>query len=178
MSSLNAPTMGGDNKGDIPMFDERNVAAFEDSENNKICECCGAKVVTYTHRINKGLTIAMKRMYDAGCTAHLESLPLTTSQRSNFQKLKYWGLVRQSSEQSGVWMLTNKGISFVEGKTAELSHAASYRATPVELSEEKKKHAKLVMFKDIYPYEIQDKETVRYKQREEYAEDAEPFYTG
>ena len=29
MSSLNAPTMGGDNKGDIPMFDERNVAAFE-----------------------------------------------------------------------------------------------------------------------------------------------------
>ena len=77
-----------------------------------------------------------------------------------------------------MWVLTNKGISFVEGKTAELSHAASYRATPVELSEEKKKHAKLVMFKDIYPYEIQDKETVRYKQREEYAEDAEPFYTG
>ena len=113
------------------MFDEINVAAFEDSENNKICECCGAKVVTYTHRINKGLTIAMKRLYDAGRTAHLESLPLTTSQRSNFQKLKYWGLVRQSSERSGVWMLTNKGISFVEGKTAELSHAASYRATPV-----------------------------------------------
>jgi hypothetical protein len=170
--------MGGDNKGDIPMFDEINVAAFEDSENNKICECCGAKVVTYTHRINKGLTIAMKRLYDAGRTAHLESLPLTTSQRSNFQKLKYWGLVKQSSERSGVWVLTDRGTNFVEGRTAELSHAASYRATPVELSEEKKKHAKLVMFKDIYPYEIQDKETVRYKQREEYAEDAEPFYTG
>ena len=160
------------------MFDEINVAAFEDSENNKICECCGAKVVTYTHRINKGLTIAMKRLYDAGRTEHLENLRLTNSQRANFQKLKYWGLVKQSSERSGVWVLTDRGTNFVEGRTAELSHAASYRATPVELPEEKKKRTELVMFKDIYPYEIQDRETVRYKQREEYAEDAEPFYTG
>lgn len=170
MSLLNAPTMGGDNKGDIPMFDG--------GENNKICECCGAKVVTYTHRINKGLTIAMKRLYDAGRTEHLENLRLTNSQRANFQKLKYWGLVKQSSERSGVWVLTDRGTNFVEGRTAVPSHAASYRATPVELPEEKKKRTKLVMFKDIYPYEIQDRETVRYKQREEYAEDAEPFYTG
>ena len=45
----------------------------------------------------------------------------------------------------------------------------------MELPEEQKKRTKLVMFKDIYPYEIQDRETVRYKQREEYAKDAEPF---
>jgi len=113
--------MGGDNKGDIPMFD--------DDENNKICECCGAKVVTYTHRINKGLTIAMKRLYDAGRTEHLENLRLTNSQRANFQKLKYWGLVKQSSERSGVWVLTDRGTNFIEGRTAVPSHVASYRAT-------------------------------------------------
>jgi len=148
---------------------------YDDSEKNtKLCECCGAKMVTYTHKINKGATIAMKRLYDAGGISHLDNIKLTHSQRCNFQKLKYWGLVKPASEQSGAWVLTDIGISFVEGRTAVPSHAASYRASPVEVPN--KKQVKPVLFKDIYPYEIQDRETVRYKQREEYAEDAEPFY--
>jgi hypothetical protein len=163
--------MGGDNKGDIIMFD--------DSENNKICECCGAKMVTYKHKINKGATIAMKRLYDMGGKAHLELLGLTYNQRCNFQKLRYWGLAHNSDgKKNGVWELTGMGENFVEGKTAVMSHAASYRGDPVELPPNVKKYAKPVLFSEIYPYIIQDKEAVRYKQREEYADDAEPFYTG
>ena len=152
--------------GDITMYNDGE-------KNTKVCECCGAKMVTYTHKLNKGATIAMKRLYDVGGTSHLDNIQLTYSQRCNFQKLQYWGLVKPASEKSGAWVLTDRGTNFVEGRTAVPSHAASYRGSPVEVPD--KKLVKPVLFSELYPYYIQDEESVRYKQREEYAEDAEPF---
>jgi hypothetical protein len=144
-------------------------------EKNTYCSYCNAKMVTYIHRLNKGASIAMKRLYDAGGQSHLKLLGLTYDQRCNFQKLRYWGLARNcDGKKNGVWELTGAGENFVEGKTAVMSHAASYRGEPVELPQKAKKRTKPVTFAEIYPYIIQDEDTVRYKQREEYAKDAEP----
>lgn len=147
-----------------------------DEDKPTVCACCGAKTVVYTHKLNAGSAIAMKRLYEAGGRKHIKFLGLTHDQRCNFQKLKHWELVGNTDgRKNGVWELTGTGVNFVEGKTAVLSHAASYRGERVELPPRTKKSASPVLFSEIYPYALQDEEITRYKQRDEYADDAEPF---
>ena len=57
----------------------------------------------------------------------------------------------------------------MEGSIALPSHMSSYRGEAREADPEK---TRPIFFKEIYPYEIQDEEAIRYKQREEYIADA------
>ena len=50
-----------------------------EEENRRICECCGAKMVEYRHALNKGMTIALKELYDQGGKAHIATCLLYTS---------------------------------------------------------------------------------------------------
>lgn len=44
---------------------------------------------------------------------HLQKdLDLTKNQYANFQKLKYWGLVKQVKDKAGYWIVTQHGIAF------------------------------------------------------------------
>jgi len=138
------------------------------TESEKRCPLCDASMVTYTHTINKGSTVSMKKLYDMGGKAHLKDIGLTYNQRANFQKLAYWGAVYQT-EEKGVWALSDTGTRFVEGIIALPSHMSSYRGEAREADPEK---TRPVFFKEIYPYEIQDEEVTRYKQREDYIADA------
>jgi hypothetical protein len=89
--------------------------------NGRVCPCCGAKVVTYSHCFSRALATFLLALYRAGGPAKTDDLGLTYAQRTNSQKLRYWGLARpvlnaDSKAKRGLWEITDKGREFVEGK--------------------------------------------------------------
>ena len=84
------------------------------SEENKEPMMMWMKVMSYKHTLSVGNAVVLARMYHAGGKASLDALGLTFAQRTNAQKLQYWGLlVRQ--ESGGCWELTSKGREYVLG---------------------------------------------------------------
>jgi hypothetical protein len=86
-----------------------------------ICPLCGAKHVEYRFGFNKGLAAFLTKLYIANRPVKTDSLGLTYAQRTNSQKLRYWGLaVPYKNEESvvkrGWWVITQLGIDFVTGK--------------------------------------------------------------
>ncbi len=149
-----------------------------EEENKTRCETCGAKILAYRHVLNKGMTISLKELYDQGGKAHIAALKLNYNQRSNFQKLQYWGLIYQTSSpkgkgSAGWWGLTELAKDFIAGGYAVPRHAWSYRGRAID---PKEKRPEYVLFSDLYPYVVQEDDLVRYKQRPEYAEDGEIYY--
>jgi hypothetical protein len=110
----------------------------EDEDGNKRCTCCGATIVKYRHKFNKGMAIGLYRLAQAGGVEHLKRLKLAYNQRTNFQKMQYWGLVRKLKASSdggrtkGYWELTDKGRMFVNNEITIPYYAWSYRGKPVE----------------------------------------------
>lgn len=87
--------------------------------NIKICEHCGHKSVEYKFGFNKGLAAFLSKLYLAGKPCRTNDLDLTYAQRTNSQKLRYWGLAvphenEESKIKKGVWVITQKGRDFVE----------------------------------------------------------------
>ena len=98
----------------------------------EICECCGAKMVKYTHRLNKPLVSAMIRMYAKYKLSPVKiSEMLSHSQVCNFQKLKYWGLV-EKCENEGFWKLTKTAETFIKGLTSIQLKVVTFRGKVVE----------------------------------------------
>ena len=118
------------------IYDESYI--FEDENGKKRCNCCGASVVKYRHKFNKGMAIGLYRLSQAGGLEHLKRLKLTYNQRSNFQKMQYWGLVRKAASApdglsaDGYWELTTKGHMFVNNEITIPYYAWSYRGEPLE----------------------------------------------
>ncbi len=103
----------------------------------KTCECCGAKLVEYRHGMSKGLARGLSIFFLAyGETAgEIGKLDMTYSQRCNFQKLRYWGVVEKIGKpdgKGGVWKVTPLGIKFLSGATNVPSTVWTYRAKVVE----------------------------------------------
>ena len=95
-----------------------------------ICEHCGAKVVEYEHTFNRGLRNCLGKLYKEvirnnplawlGQTIRVKDLGLTTSEWTNFAKLRYWDLAEKvtgekEKHKGGVWRLTSRGYGFVNG---------------------------------------------------------------
>jgi hypothetical protein len=82
------------------------------------CECCGHKLVAYTHKLNKMMVSSLEQLvefYDQNHRrANLQKdLHLTKNQYANFQKLQYFELVHRDSNG---WLPTQKGSDFIAGK--------------------------------------------------------------
>lgn len=97
-----------------------------------ICPHCGRKDVEYRHHMNKGLLSALRRLYEvAGARPevliHLADIGLTHNQHANFQKLQYFGLVRNDGKRSGNWSVTAAGHSFLRLWSAIPAHVWTYR---------------------------------------------------
>ena len=83
------------------------------------CEHCGAKVVEYKHNFNAGMANSLWQIYLVNKPVALTDLELTRSQWTNFQKLRYWGLVEQciddvSKRSNGLWRITDLGRQFID----------------------------------------------------------------
>lgn len=108
------------------------------------CACCvcGAKLVEYKFAFNYGLALFLGRLFDVGEPVRTDSLNLTYSQRTNSQKLRYWGLAEQFVNQEterkrGWWRITDKGRQFVTGEIAIPKYAVTMRNVVVRLEGER-----------------------------------------
>ena len=102
----------------------------------KRCPHCEAKMVEYRHTFNKGLAHGLYELFVAGGgPINLRSLKLTRTQWTNFQKLRYWGLVSRTKED-GEWTLTAKGADFIIRGTTIPKWVYTYRGDTVRFEGE------------------------------------------
>jgi len=107
-----------------------------DGNGAPVCPHCGAKMVEYRHVLNAPLADALTRLRDHGGPVNIKNLDLTREQWTNFQKLRYWGLVRKTCDAKGkrvggTWEITRKGLDFIKGCTAVPRTMWTYRGEPV-----------------------------------------------
>jgi hypothetical protein len=114
---------------------------FTDHSTDVICKCCGAKSVVYTYSFNLGLSILLAKLFKADGPVSTDDLGLTYSQRTNSQKLRYWGLaephlVDETRQKRGWWVITEKGKAFVRGEITIPQKAKIRRNVVLELTGE------------------------------------------
>ena len=126
----------------------------------KRCPHCDAKMVEYRHVFNKGLAGSLYEIFIAGGgPISLRKLKLTRTQWTNFQKLRYWGLVSPTKED-GEWVITQKGFDFiVKGETIN-KWVYTYRGEPVRFDGD------ICIFDEIH--------TPKYDKKLDYAANAVP----
>jgi hypothetical protein len=106
---------------------------------SKICECCGSKIVEYCFSFNAGLARSLIRLIEAERASgsfksgiEISKLGMTTSQWTNFQKLRYWGLIEavineENYRKRGWWRTTYLAWSFVTGSSTIRKNVWLYR---------------------------------------------------
>lgn len=113
-----------------------------------ICNECGAKKVEYRFGFNKGLAIFLARLYEKKGPARTDDLGLTYSQRTNSQKIRYWGLAKpyiteDTVQKRGWWVITQKGIDFITGKLLIPKYVVMYRNEVI------REERPMIGFKDV-----------------------------
>lgn len=97
----------------------------------KICQCCGAKIVKYTFTFNKGLARCLYAIRNYPQGVEIRTLKMTSSMWTNFQKLRYWGLIEPVSlgdkRKGGFWKITSTGLDFLNGKVPISKKVVMYR---------------------------------------------------
>jgi hypothetical protein len=101
------------------------------------CPHCGAKIVTYRHGLNRVLVHALQVAWRESAQATMpfkvsDNEAFTFSERANFQKLKYWGLVDHATSSQGrpiegFWRITVMGDAFVRGEAPAAKFVRTYR---------------------------------------------------
>lgn len=95
------------------------------------CAACGAKMVEYTFSFNIGLLRCLRLMRNHTEGVEIRTLGLSTSQWTNFQKLRYWGLIAPVSvanlRKGGCWRITQFGTCFLEGTVKIPKRVTTYR---------------------------------------------------
>lgn len=133
-----------------------------------MCECCGAKIVEYKHVLNKGLVSALFELAKFNHPVSLSELDITRNQWTNFQKLRYWGLVGKElhadGSGTGHWFVTSSGRAFIDNQFPMPKEAWTYRGETIRLE------GSTIYFSDIYD--------PHYRERLDYARDAKPYHLG
>lgn len=95
-----------------------------------LCPCCGAKLTGRWENISKGLSKNLIRFREQVLLkgknkVHLmKDLNLTHSEYTNFQKLRFHGLIAHyknpitKEEETGYWLLTKRGNLFCKNEIA------------------------------------------------------------
>lgn len=128
------------------------------------CPHCGAKLLEHRHSLNTGLVEGLRKLAAVEGPINLKLLGLTRNQWDNFQKLRYWGLVRQvrdgDQRRRGVWEATAEGRAFLAGALAVPRRVRTFRGT--------------VVAGEGGTIRVADVGVKAYRQREHYAADAVP----
>lgn len=129
------------------------------------CPMCGASTLEHRHAMSIPLVQGLIKLAEAGGgPINLRELELTRNQWDNFQKLRYFVLVRQVSvegkRQRGVWEITEGGRAFLTGRVTCPRVVWTFRGKPTRSSEE------TVRVGDVLP---------GYQQREDWAQTALPM---
>jgi len=98
-----------------------------------ICPCCTQYAKIYVRPLNSSMArdlIWLVRTYDAmGTWVDVSLAPKSFHMSREFAKLRYWDLIeeliepsKKGARTSGKWRPTKRGIEYVHGKIALLSH--------------------------------------------------------
>lgn len=134
----------------------------------EFCPTCGAKVMEYKHSLSKGLIraflkFAKQASLTANGTVNLNDCDMNLTERTNFYKLRYWGLLNKAdltNDRGGEWRMYEKGWKFVKGEISVSKHAWSYRGEFTRFDDEQ------VFIMDV---------TDGWKYRPQYAREAQPY---
>jgi len=134
---------------------------------NGRCHHCSAKMVKYTHILNKQMISSLVLLAKAGGRANLRDLGLGRVKFQNFQKMRYFGLVRygyheDGTRAGGVWEVTDRGYRFLAGEIKIRKRVKSYRG---KFSESVK--GECVSMRTL--------KFARWRHQKDYARDAEPI---
>lgn len=132
---------------------------------SECCPNCGAKTRIYKFSINRPLADVLSKMFHEfgqDVPVEIKTLGMTTSQWTNFQKLRYWGLIsKANSDRGGVWKVTNRGAAFVRNELAIPKFARMFRNELVEFQGP-----------EIFERDITEK---RFKKKRDYIEESTPW---
>jgi len=88
-------------------------------------------MVEYRFSFNKGIAAVLGKLCRAGGPVELRTLNLTSSEWTNAQKVRYWGLAEsvkhEGDRKGGWWKITAKGKDFVEGRIKIQRMVVMYR---------------------------------------------------
>lgn len=107
-----------------------------------ICHHCGAKMVEYKFTFNKGLARCLWRIAKfPDSFVEIKNLGMTTSQWTNFQKLRYWGFIEKPDNENnegrgGIWKITRSGLDFISGKISIQKRVTTYRNKVIDFEGE------------------------------------------
>ena len=113
-----------------------------------VCPHCGASMQVYAHSLTRGLCDALVRLYRYGSPARLRDLALSPAMFTNFQKLRYFGLVEQveiDETRTGKWRLTDLGEQFVRRTVRVPSRVHTYRGKV------QRQDGEMVLITDVLP---------------------------
>lgn len=106
-------------------------------EEVKKCPCCGATMRLNSHRLNKGLVNSLIKARQKVLSTRVnkfkaQNLDLSNIEYSNFQKLRYHGLIAKvrkenGSHERGFWLLTRRGNLFCKGLVAIPEKVGTFR---------------------------------------------------
>jgi len=169
---------------DTPLLDyaERQIQKDRDAVNSKrftnarvhnggleSCAKCGAPTLEYKHTLSKVLAGDLIRLYEYQRSREflavmLADLRLNYSQASNFQKLRYWGLVEHRTKEdkrTGHWSITEKGEDWLRSLIRLPRCVWTYRGEVIEFEGDK------ILITDTMP---------DYKWRIDWAQDSRPHF--
>lgn len=95
------------------------------------CPCCYSFIKLYKRKFNSGMARFLIGLYKQGGTATASKIIIAEklgNAGSDYCLLEFFGLMKTQpnidpkKKKSGSWVLTNKGISFVEGSGQVRSH--------------------------------------------------------
>jgi predicted transcriptional regulator len=102
------------------------------------CPHCKAQMKIHSHSLSKGLVesfvkLALRARNKEINAVHLnDELNLDKVAYNNFNKLKYWGIVKMYEKGSGRWQLTEKGIEFLNNRLALPLSVHTFRNSVVD----------------------------------------------
>lgn len=103
----------------------------------EVCPHCGQLLPVMTrHRLNRPMVDALIKLYKAGKPERLAVLGLTHNQHANFQKLQYWGLVRNVSGCR--WEILPAGEDFLLNRIAIYDGVVTLKGVPKKYVGERK----------------------------------------
>lgn len=103
------------------------------------CHACGTKLKKYKHNLSPALVDTLLRFtivhhnLNKEDTHLIKNCNFNSYQNSNFQKLKYFGLV-EKGEVSGTWLLTKKGMYFTQNISPCEQYAITFKGNVTELA--------------------------------------------
>lgn len=124
------------------------------------CPTCGTSLRVYRHKMNAGLMRGFKELMRVGGVAKLSELKLSSIDFTNFQKLKYFGIVQKeflNGAATSRWCVTEKGQEFFHGVASIPSWVETFQNQVVKESEQ-----------TIFIFE---KLATKYQKREDYLEE-------